>query len=75
MSDPRRITDWGEADLQIKRPQPGAQLPVTRSIKYEPDRVIAYLDARMKPTTPEKAVYARIWTKDGVKLMTREPAA
>lgn len=71
---PRRMVDW-DVGLQITPPKPGSQLPESRLVKYEDDRVIAYLDDQLKPVAPERATFARIWTKDGVKLVSREPVA
>ena len=74
MSDPMRITDWDDANLRITRPtQPAPASAPSRSIRDEGDRLLAYLDDLGRPATPERATWARVWTKDGRKLVRLEP--
>lgn len=67
-----RIDDWGSANLQIKPPT-SAPPPESESVVYGADQVVAYIDGRGQPTTPDKATMARVWDKKGMRTVRLKP--
>jgi len=68
MSDsPLRMTDWDAEGIQITPPRIAAE--PAKSVQYNRDNVVAYIDDRGQPAAPDRATMARVWTKSGMRTV------
>lgn len=71
MSDPRRVVDWGKANLRITPAPEQPPRETTGSVVIERRQATAYFDDLGRPAKPHAATWAKVWTPDGRSKMVK----